>query len=106
MLFDLEALLLAALHPRADGQVFNLGSREVVSLTRLAHMLVELHPGARFEIVPFPPDRKAIDIGDYYSDYSKVEGVLGWQPKVGLRQGLMASLAYYGKHQQQYWNAT
>ena len=101
-----EALLLAALHPRADGQVFNLGSREVVSLTRLAHMLVELHPGARFEIVPFPPERKAIDIGDYYSDYSKVEGVLGWQPKVGLRQGLMASLAYYGKHQQQYWDAT
>ena len=101
-----EALLLAALHPRADGQVFNLGSREVVSLTRLAHMLVELHPGARFEIVPFPPERKAIDIGDYYSDYSKVEGVLGWQPKVGLRQGLMASLAYYGKHQRQYWDAT
>ena len=101
-----EALLLAALHPRADGQVFNLGSREVLSLTRLAHMLVELHPGARFEIVPFPPERKAIDIGDYYSDYSKVEAELGWQPKVGLRQGLMASLAYYGKHQQQYWDAT
>ena len=101
-----EALLLAALNPRADGQVFNLGSREVVGLMRLAQLLVELHPGARFEIVPFPPERKAIDIGDYYSDYSKVEGVLGWQPKVGLRQGLMASLAYYGKHQQQYWDAT
>jgi UDP-glucose 4-epimerase len=101
-----EALLLAALNPRADGQVFNLGSREVVGLTRLAQMLLELHPGARFEIVPFPPDRKAIDIGDYYSDYSKVEAELGWQPKVGLRQGLMASLAYYGKHQQQYWDVT
>jgi dTDP-glucose 4,6-dehydratase/UDP-glucose 4-epimerase len=101
-----EALLLAALNPRADGQVFNLGSREVVSLTRLAQMLVELHPGARFEIVPFPPERKAIDIGDYYSDYSKAEAELGWQPKMGLRQGLMTSLAYYGKHQQQYWDAT
>jgi len=101
-----EALLLAALNPRADGQVFNLGSREVVSLTRLAQMLVELHPGARFEIVPFPPERKAIDIGDYYSDYSKIEAELGWQPKMDLRQGLMASLVYYGKHQQQYWDAT
>lgn len=101
-----EALLLAALNPRADGQVFNLGSREVVSLTRLAQMLVELHPGARFEIVPFPPERKAIDIGDYYSDYSKVEAELGWQPKMGLRQGLMTSLAYYDKHQQQYWDVT
>jgi len=101
-----EALLLAALNPRADGQVFNLGSREVVSLTRLAQMLVELHPGARFEIVPFPLERKAIDIGDYYSDYSKIEAELGWQPEMGLRQGLMTSLAYYGKHQQQYWDAT
>lgn len=101
-----EALLLAALNPRADGQVFNLGSREVVSLKRLAEMLVELHPGARFEIVPFPPERKAIDIGDYYSDYSKVGAELGWQPQMGLRQGLMASLTYYGKHQQQYWDAT
>jgi UDP-glucose 4-epimerase len=101
-----ESLLLAALNPRADGQVFNLGSREVVSLKRLAQMLVELHPGARFEIVPFPPERKAIDIGDYYSDYSKIEAELGWQPKMDLRQGLMASLVYYGKHQQQYWDAT
>ena len=101
-----EALLLAALNPRADGQVFNLGSREVVSLAQLAQMLVGLHPGARFEIVPFPPERKAIDIGDYYSDYSKIEANLGWQPEMGLRQGLMTSLAYYGKHQRQYWDAT
>ena len=101
-----EALLLAALNPRADGQVFNLGSHEVVSLKNLAQVLVELHPGARFEIVPFPPERKAIDIGDYYSDYSKIEAELGWQPKMGLRQGLMASLVYYGKHRQHYWDPT
>lgn len=101
-----EALLLAALNPRADGQVFNLGSREVVSLTQLAQMLVGLHPGARCEIVPFPPERKAIDIGDYYSDYRKIEANLGWQPEMGLRQGLMTSLAYYGKYQRQYWDAT
>lgn len=101
-----EALLLAALNPRADGQVFNLGSREVVSLKQLAQMLVELRSGARFETVPFPPERKAIDIGDYYSDYNKIEAELGWQPKVGLREGLAASLAYYSKHQQHYWDAT
>jgi UDP-glucose 4-epimerase len=100
-----EALLLAAVDPRADGQVFNLGSREVVSLKQLAQMLTELHPGASFEIVPFPPERKAIDIGDYYSNYDKIEAGLGWQPKVDLREGLMASLTYYDKHRNQYWNA-
>lgn len=101
-----EALLLAALNPRADGQVFNLGSREVVSLKQLAQMLTELHPGSEFEIVPFPPERKSIDIGDYYSNYDKIETELGWQPKVDLCEGLMASLTYYGKHQKQYWDAT
>lgn len=100
------ALLQAALNPRADGQVFNLGSREVVSLKQLAQMLAELHLGARFEIVPFPPERKVIDIGDYYSDCNKIETELGWQPKVGLQEGLVASLAYYSKHQQHYWDAT
>jgi len=98
-----EALLLAALNPRADGQVFNLGSREVVSLKQLAQMLVELHPGARFEIVPFPPERKAIDIGDYYSDYDKIGTELGWQPKVNLKQGLATSLDYYETNFEKYW---
>jgi dTDP-glucose 4,6-dehydratase/UDP-glucose 4-epimerase len=101
-----EAMLLAALDARADGQVFNLGSKEVMNLKQLAEILVELHPGARFEIVPFPPERKAIDIGDYYSNYDKIENQLGWHTKVDLRQGLAASLAYYGKYQRHYWDAT
>ena len=101
-----EAMLLAALDVRADGQVFNLGSKEVMNLKQLAEILVELHPGARFEIVPFPPERKAIDIGDYYSNYDKIENQLGWHTKVDLRQGLAASLAYYGKYQRHYWDAT
>ena len=100
-----EALLLAALNPCADGQVYNLGSREVVNLNHVAQMLAGLHPGASFEIVPFPPERKAIDIGDYYSDYHKMETDLGWQPKVSLQEGLTTSLAYYNKHHQHYWDA-
>jgi UDP-glucose 4-epimerase len=100
-----DALLLAALDPVADGQVFNLGSPEVVDLERVAQMLTQLHPGARFEIVPFPPERKVIDIGDYYSDYGKIEVELGWQPKVGLREGLAVCLDYYGKHYMHYWDA-
>jgi len=101
-----EAMLLAALDVRADGQVFNLGSKEVMNLKQLAEILVELHPGTRFETVPFPPERKAIDIGDYYSNYDKIENQLGWHTKVDLRQGLAASLAYYGKYQRHYWDAT
>ena len=43
--------------------------------------MVELWPGGSYEIVPFPPERKAIDIGDYYSDFSLIQGELGWTPR-------------------------
>lgn len=100
-----EAMLLAAVDPRADGQVFNLGSKEAVSLKDLAALIVFLHPSARFEVVPFPPERKAIDIGDYYGNYDKIESQLGWQTSVDLRAGLAACLEYYSKNQHHYWDA-
>ena len=52
---------------RRTGKVYNLGSDEVVSLRELADLLVELRRGRSYELVPFPPERKAIDIGDYYA---------------------------------------
>jgi dTDP-glucose 4,6-dehydratase/UDP-glucose 4-epimerase len=93
-----EALLSAATHDAAIGKVYNLGSKEVVSLKELAVLMTQLLPGAGFEIVPFPPERKAIDIGDYYSDFTRIRDALGWAPSVSLKEGLRASLDYYGKN--------
>ena len=98
-----DALLLSALDEKANGHVFNLGNREVVSLSQLAKMLCELRTGATYEVVPFPPERKAIDIGDYYSDYTKVNKALGWEPKIGLAQGLTTCVSYYEKNNEHYW---
>jgi UDP-glucose 4-epimerase len=98
-----DALLAAAADPRSEGQVFNLGSSEVVSLKDLAAKLVALHGAGSHRLVPFPPERKAIDIGDYYSDFAKIRAELGWQPKVGLDEGLKRTLAYYAAHGARYW---
>jgi UDP-glucose 4-epimerase len=99
-----EALLLAGAKDAANGKVYNLGSKEVVGLKVLAEMMVGLGYGGYFELVPFPPERKAIDIGDYYSDFSLITRELGWQPKVGLREGLQRSLAYYQANHRHYWD--
>jgi UDP-glucose 4-epimerase len=99
-----DAILVSALDARSEGRIFNLGSREVTSLKDLAAMLVESCPGANMQLVPFPPDRKAIDIGDYYGDYARINAELGWQPRVGLHEGLAASLDYYRKHRRHYWD--
>lgn len=98
-----EALLLAGSSERANGKVYNLGSDEVISLKGLAEMMVKLGYGGSFEMVPFPPERKAIDIGDYYSDFSLISSELGWTPKIQLQEGLQRTLGYYSKHRAKYW---
>lgn len=98
-----EALLLAGASDQANGKVYNLGSTEVVGLKTLAGMMVELGYGGTFELIPFPPERKVIDIGDYYSDFSLITQELGWTPKVDLQEGLKRTMAYYQAHQAQYW---
>lgn len=96
-----RAFLLAGSREEANGQVYNLGDRGHVSLRELAELLVEANGGGSFELVPFPADREAIDIGDFYADYTKIERELGWAPQVPLREGLERSLAFYraeGEH--------
>ncbi len=93
-----DAMLVAATSECAKGQVFNLGGEAVVSLHELADLLVEVNGGGKYEVRSFPPDRKRIDIGDYFSDYRHAQGLLGWQPQVSLREGLAHTLAFYREH--------
>ena len=90
-----DALLLAAEREETNGQIFNLGDRNPVSLQELADLLVELHGGGSYSVHSFPADRKKIDIGDYYSDPGKYESGVGWTPKVGLREGMARTLEFY-----------
>jgi UDP-glucose 4-epimerase len=98
-----QALLDAGASETALGQVYNLGSAEVVNLKDLAAMLVPMAADGRWELVPFPPERKAIDIGDYYSDFALAQRDLGWTPRVGLMEGLRRTVAFYREHGTHYW---
>ena len=99
-----EALLLAAASDKADGQVFNLGHIEHTNLEGLAALLVQINGGGRYELIPFPEDRKTIDIGDYYADFSKIDNTLGWSPQVKLEDGLKQTLAFYRQNHVHYWS--
>lgn len=99
-----EAMLLAGASDNANGKAYNLGSKEVVGLKALAEMMVDLGYGGNFDLVAFPPERKAIDIGDYYSDFNLIKSELGWEPKVNLKEGLKRTLAFYKTNCQHYWN--
>jgi UDP-glucose 4-epimerase len=101
-----EAFLLAAARTESEGHVFNLGHGEHISLKELAALLVQLNGGGGYEIVPFPGDREAIDIGDYYGDFRKIDNALGWSPQVLLKDGLARTLEYYKQHHDLYWNSS
>ena len=97
-----DAFLLAAIHEEANGQVFNLGGCEVIGLRDLADLLLAANGGGTFQVREFPADRKRIDIGDYYADFSCIRSILGWQPKVPLREGLARTIAFYRENLKHY----
>lgn len=98
-----DALLIAAINPKANGEVFNLGSTEYINLKNLAALLIEIFQGGTYEIVPFPSDLRAIDIGDYYSNYTKINQTLGWSPRILLKYGLKQTLEFFIQNRTHYW---
>ena len=90
-----DAFLMAAASPATNGQVYNLGGREVVDLASVANLMVEVNGGGACEIHDFPANRRAIDIGDYYADFSRIRDQLGWEPKRALRETIEATLNYF-----------
>jgi UDP-glucose 4-epimerase len=99
----LRAFLLAGVREEAGGQVFNVGVPTPVSLAELGDLLVRVNGGGSYRIVPFPADRKAIDIGDFYANGDKIHAALGWQAEVPLEEGLRRTLDYYREHGERYW---
>jgi UDP-glucose 4-epimerase len=90
-----DAFLLAAASPATNGQVYNLGGSEVIDLAGMAKLMVEINGSGEYEEREFPADRRAIDIGDYYADFSKIRAALGWEPKRSLRETIAVTLDYF-----------
>lgn len=97
-----NALLIAAVNYQAEGKIFNLGGDCVVSLRDTAKSMIEANGGGEFTVREFPAERKRIDIGDYYSDYSLIQAELGWEPQVSLLDGLSKTLKYYRENLEHY----
>ena len=89
-----DALLLAGSTPGLEGGVFNLGHERPRSL----HDVVQILQSScefEYERVPFPDEIQAIDIGDYYGDFSRYREATGWTPKIDLEQGLKQTVEHF-----------
>jgi UDP-glucose 4-epimerase len=97
-----DALLRAGASEAANGQVFNLGGEAPVTLLDLVQTMIAIAGRGSYRLVPFPDERRRIDIGDFHADASRIRGALGWRPQVPLREGLERTLDYYGRYKEQY----
>ena len=98
-----DAFLVAAAKPEAEGETFNLGATPPTSLRAFVELLYEVSGKApTYKLVPFPEERRRIDIGDFYADYSKIERALGWSPKTSLANGVAKTIEFYREHIERY----
>ncbi len=90
-----EAFVLAAQRPAADGEVFFVGSGvETVFLDMVKEVLRVVGKGS-YVHVPFPPSREKIDIRRFVVSYEKLNRCTGWAPKVSLEEGVARTVAFY-----------
>jgi UDP-glucose 4-epimerase len=98
-----DAFLRAGAMDEANGRPFNLGGPRPYSLREIAETIVRLTGRGSLRLVPWPPEKKVIDVGSVYSSYDRIERELGWRPTVGLEEGLGRMIHYYRAHRDHYW---
>jgi UDP-glucose 4-epimerase len=101
-----DAFLIAASTPvsgDSQGEVFNLGASPPASLREFLEILYEVAgEKPNYRLVPFPEERRRTDIGDFYTDFGKIQRKLGWEPRIDLREGVRRTLAFYRENIRHY----
>jgi UDP-glucose 4-epimerase len=97
-----DAFLRAGASDRCNGQVLNVGGAEPIAHRALVELLIRIARSGSYRLVQWPAEQKAIDIGDFYADSSRIAQVLGWRPTTALSQGLADTLSFYRAHFEHY----
>ena len=90
-----NAFLLAGAMEELNGGVFNIGGAQPISHLDLVSQLIEIAGTGTWRLVEWPPEKKAIDIGSFYTDWSRFHAITGWEPRVSVRDGLRRTIEYY-----------
>ncbi len=88
---DIARGTIAALKPLGY-EIVNLGGHEVITINELIELTGEL-VGKNANVQHGPPN--LADMYQNWADVSKARAILGWQPQVGLREGVMKLIEWY-----------
>ncbi|OYT31410.1 MAG: NAD-dependent dehydratase [Thermofilum sp. ex4484_79] len=98
----IDGTMLASEKKEAIGEAFNIGSRNEITILELANLIIEL-AGKKGVLKPviepyeYFYGRSYEDIMRRVPDISKAERILGYKPKVNLRDGLKKTIEWFKK---------
>jgi UDP-glucose 4-epimerase len=98
-----EALVRAAQEPRVVGEILNVGNDRASTFLEVAKTIQQLLPATTIVFTDFTPERKAQEPGDFVSDITKIRGLLRWEPRIDLSDGLERTIAYYRERRAEYF---
>ncbi|MFC2135024.1 NAD-dependent epimerase/dehydratase family protein [Bacteroidota bacterium] len=87
-----KATILAAVHPRAYGEIFNIGTSVETSVNKLINILKQIDPGLKAETLP---ERDIDNVRRRSVDISKIHKRLGWLPEINIESGIKQTLTWY-----------
>jgi UDP-glucose 4-epimerase len=90
-----EANILALNSKKAAGESFNIGTGKNISVNQVAEILKEIMNRKDLKNVHANP--RPTDIRHGYADVSKAKRMLGFHPKVPLKEGLIKLVNWYTK---------
>jgi len=98
----IEGIVAAIESERANGQIFNIGSTQEISILDLAKLIKRLcntRNRLKIKFVPYSSfsGGRYEDVRRRLPDISKARDVLGVEPKVSLKEGLKITIAWQRK---------
>ncbi len=92
----INALVLVAQEPKSKGEVFLLAGDQHYSVIDIAGQTVEHIGSGEVANIPWPEERKKIDVGDAIISNRKLKSLIDWEIEDNLESGLRKTKAYYG----------
>lgn len=98
-----DAFICAASSDKADGEVFNVGSGVGIKFKDMVQLIIDVIKKGKVKHVPWPENYMNVETGDYVTDIGKICNILGWNPRVALREGIAKTHEYYRKYSKHYF---
>ena len=94
----IDGTIKAAEAEGIEGEVFNIGGGSNISVNDAVYLLIKLigiNPGIAYE------PKKLGDVQDTHADISKAKEILGYSPKVGVKEGLKRFIKWFKETKRQ-----